>query len=141
MIIWIIYLLLSCLINFEDSVRDLTKTKSSAQNNEDGAIEANEQLYNSKYSCLICQIKLRVSILHIITFLISLCCCVYLISFFALYTGTKSLVLKIYYISIIEILLIKVVYGLLLASLRIVSIEAKLKVLYIIIYILDKYLT
>jgi hypothetical protein len=141
LIIWIIYLLLSCLINFEDSVRDIGKIKENAQNNENEANEANQQLYNRKYSCLICQIKLRVSILHIITFLITLCCCVYLISFFALYTGTKSKVLKIYYISIIEILLIKVVYGLILASLRIVSKEAKLKALYIIIYILDKYLS
>ena len=141
LIIWVIYLLFSCLINFEDSVRDITKAKYNAENNNnDDANEAKERIYYRKYSCLICQIKFRVSILHILTFLITLCCGVYLVSFFALYTGTKTRVLKIYYISIIEILLIKVVYGLILASLRIVSKEAKLKVLYIIIYILDKYL-
>ena len=138
LIIWIIYLLFSCLINFEDSVRDITKVKYNAENNDD---EESDRLYYRKYSCLICQIKFRVSILHIITFLITLCCGVYLVSFFALYTGTKTRVLKIYYISIIEMLLIKVVYGLILASLRIVSKEAKLKILYTIIYILDKYLS
>jgi len=86
-----------------------------------------------------CLIKLRVSVFHILTFSIALCCGVYLIAFFALYTGTKSLVLKIYYISIIEILLIKIIYGVILASLRIVSKEAKLKVMYLVIYVLDKY--
>ena len=141
-IIWIVYLLLSFLINFEDSVRDITKIKYETQkNNEDDANEEGDRLYYKKYNCLICQIKLRVSILHIITFLITLCCGVYLVSFFSLYTGTKSKVLKIYYISIIEIVLIKVVYGVILASLRIVSKEAKLKILYTIIYILDKYMS
>jgi hypothetical protein len=139
LIIWVIYLIFSCLINFEDSVIDITKAKKDSQKNEDDP--ANEMIYYRKYSCLICQIKFRVSILHIITFLITLCCGVYLVSFFALYTGTKTRVLKIYYISIIEMVLLKVVYGLILASLRIVSKEAKLKALYIIIYIFDKYLS
>lgn len=86
------------------------------------------------------QIKIRVSILHIFAFLLSLCCAIYLISFFSLYTGTKSKVLKIYYISIIEIVLIKLVYGAILAAFRIMSREGKLKILYTFVYILDKYI-
>jgi hypothetical protein len=96
MIIWIIYLLLSCLINFEESVKDLAKIKDKVQNNEDETNEANEQLYHRKYSCLICQIKFRVSITYIITFLIILCLDVYFASIYALIIVIKSLVLNIY---------------------------------------------
>ena len=145
LIIWVIYQLFSCLIDFEGQIKDLVAAKNNMQkkanSDEDNTSESNESMFYRKFSCMMCLIKLRVSIFHIITFSIALCCAVYLIAFFALYTGTKSLVLKIYYISIVEILLIKVVYGIILASLRIVSKEAKLKVMYMVIYILDKYLS
>ena len=145
LIIWVIYQLFSCLIDFEGQIKDLVAAKNNMQkksnSDEDNTSESNESMFYRKFSCMMCLIKLRVSIFHIITFSIALCCAVYLIAFFALYTGTKSLVLKIYYISIVEILLIKVVYGIILASLRIASKEAKLKVMYMVIYILDKYLS
>ena len=64
----------------------------------------------------------------------------YLTSFFAIYTGTKKLVLKAYYISIIEIVIIKFVYGLCLGSLRIAAEVNKFKNLYNFVYICDKYL-
>ena len=144
-IIWVIYQLFSFLIDFEGQIRELIAAKNNmqkkAKSDEDSISESNENMFYKKFSCLMCLIRLRVSIFHIITFSIALCCGLYLISFFALYTGTKSLVLKIYYISIVEILLIKIVYGVILASLRIVSKEAKLKALYVVIYILDKYLS
>ena len=143
LIIWVIYILLSFLIDFESSIRDLVEAKSNMQkqSNNDNDSESNKNQFYSKFSRLMCLIRLRVSIFHIVTFLIALGCGIYLISFFALYTGTKSLVLKIYYISIIEILLIKITYGMVLAGLRIVSIEARLKALYYVVYILDKYLS
>ena len=143
LIIWVIYILLSFLIDFESSIRDLVEAKSNMQkqSNNDNDSESNKNQFYSKFSRLMCLIRLRVSIFHIVTFLIALGCGIYLISFFALYTGTKSLVLKIYYISIIEILLIKITYGVVLAGLRIVSIEARLKALYYVVYILDKYLS
>ena len=142
-IIWVVYILLSFLIDFESSIRDLVEERSNMQkqSNNDNDSESNKNQIYSKFSRLMCLIRLRVSIFHIVTFLIALGCGIYLISFFALYTGTKSLVLKIYYISIIEILLIKITYGMVLAGLRIVSIEARLKALYYVVYILDKYLS
>ena len=145
LIIWVIYILFSCLIDFERSIRDLFETKNNMlkqSNSEDDSVnESNKKKLYSKFNHLMCLIILRASIFHILTFLIALGCGIYLIAVFALYTGTKSLVLKIYYISIVEILLIKITYGLVLAGLRIVSIEAKLKTLYYVVYILDKYLS
>jgi len=145
LIIWVIYQLLSCLIDFDGSIRDLVVTKNdmqkNANNEEDSISESNESMFYRKFSCLMCLIRLRISIFHILTFTIAVCCAIYLIAFFALYTGTRSLVLKIYYISIIEILLVKITYGMILSGFRIVSKEAKLKFLYIVVYILDKYLS
>ena len=139
-IIWVVYQLFSFLINFEGSIRDLTKEKHELIKKGDDDNGKNEEKYYRHYRCLMIQIKIRVSILHIFAFLLSLCCAIYLISFFSLYTGTKSKVLKIYYISIIEIVLIKLVYGAILAAFRIMSREGKLKILYTFVYILDKYI-
>ena len=83
-------------MNFEDSARDLIKIESDEKNNEDDGHEAIDKLYYGKYSCLLCQIKFRVSILSIITFLITLCCDVFFGFIFALYTIIKSWVLNIY---------------------------------------------
>ena len=140
-IIWVVYQLFSFLINFEGSIRDITKEKYELEKKEnDENNEKNVEKYYRHYRCLMIQIKIRVSILHIFALLLSLCCAIYLISFFSLYTGTKSIVLKIYYISIVEILLIKLVFGAILAAFRIMSREGKFKILYTFVYILDKYI-
>ena len=54
---------------------------------------------------------------------------------------TKRRVLTAYYVSIIEIILIKFVYGLCLASLRIAGEVNELKSLYKFVYIMDKYVS
>ena len=146
LIIWVIYQIFLYLIDFDRSIRNLVAAKNNMQkktnnDDDDNIIESNENNFYKKFSCLMCLIRLRISIFHILTFSIAVCCGIYLIAFFALYTGTKSLVLKIYYISIVEILLIKVAYGIILSGIRIVSKEAKLKALYIVVYILDNYLS
>ena len=80
-------------------------------------------------------------VFYIIVILITAFCFIYLVSFFGIYTGTKGKVFKIYYISIIEIILIKLVYGLCLASLRIAAEGNELKSLYKFVYYCDKYLS
>ena len=74
-------------------------------------------------------------------FIIIVFCTIYLISFFALYTGTRKRVFKAYYLSLIIILIIKFIYGFCLASLRIASKINKMKTLYKVVYILDKYIS
>ena len=86
-------------------------------------------------------IKIQTVVFYIIILIFTGFCSIYLVSFFAVYTGTKKLVLKTYYISIIEIILIKFVYGVSLASLRIAADNNELKTLYNFVYYLDKYLS
>ncbi len=86
-------------------------------------------------------IKIRTIIFFVIGFLLTVFCFIYLLSFFAYYTGTKSKVLKSYYIALIEIVLIKLVYGIVLASLRIAAEGNQIENIYKIVYICDKYIS
>ena len=86
-------------------------------------------------------LKCKIIIFYCIIFVFIIVFTFYLVSFFSIYTGTKSLVLEDYIISIFEILLIKLVYGICLASLRIASEGNELKYLYKLVYILDKFLS
>jgi len=147
-IVWIIYQMLSCVVDFHDKIKDMTTLKYELienQNTEhfdrDNIHDLNEDVYREKYEELIYQIKCRIALFYIISFIFILFFSIYLISFFSFYTGTKHRVLTAYYISIIEILLIKIVYGLILAILRIVSIIKGYKCLYYFVFILDKYLS
>ena len=128
-IIWIIYKLFSTLIDHRDKVNDLIKIRQELNKKEINEInlddnktekdeEINEDLYEIKYNELIGKIKNNMIIFFIIGILITILCAIYLISFFAIYTGTKTKVIKAYYITLIEIVLIKFVYGLCLAALR-----------------------
>ena len=100
-----------------------------------------QDIINEKYEELIQSIKTQTSVFYVVTLLFSGFCFSYLVSFFSIYTGTKEKVLKTYYISIIEIFIIKFVYGLSLAALRIAGETNRLKILYNFVYICDKYLS
>ena len=138
-IVWIIYRIFSLMLDNQDRIRafvilskDENKNKITENNDEDNT--------NEKYKELIKKIKIQTAVFYIIILLLTLLCFLYLVSFFAIYTGTKGKVFIAYYISIIEIILIKFVYGLCLASLRIASEGNELKSLYNFVCICDKYL-
>jgi len=145
-IVWIIYQLFSCVLDFHDRIKDMITLKSELIENQytedfdkDNIHDSNEGIYKEKYDELIYQIKCRISLFYVISFLFTLFFSIYLISFFSFYTGTKHRVLTAYYVSIIEILLIKIVYGTILASLRYASKIKGYKCLYNFVFILDKY--
>ena len=144
-IVWVIYQIFLCILDIEDGVMELLKVKNNSKNNENNDVESidevNEDLEKEKYNKLMSQMKIKMIIFYLVVFLLTIFCSIYLISFFSIYTGTKSLVLEAYYISIIEIVLIKFVYGIILAALRIVSTVNEYKWLYKFIYVLDKYLS
>ena len=154
---WVFYKIFIILLDNQDRIRSLVKlnedyatnktSKFTSKENEDGmnneVISTNNQLQQKieeKYDELMKKIKIQLAIFYIVNFLLTLFFFMYLTSFFAIYTGTKKLVLKAYYISIIEIVIIKFVYGLCLGSLRIAAEVNKFKTLYNFVYICDKYL-
>ena len=155
-IIWIIYKIFLCLLDIQDKVKELIKLKHdfSKKNNEDkdnkeidvdnmteNNEEINEELIQDKYNQLIKRIKITTIIFFIIGFALTIFCFIYLVSFFAIYTGTKSKVLKMYLISLVEIILIKIIYGICLAALRIGAEGNEIETIYKIVYLCDKYLS
>ena len=151
-IIWIIYKLFSTLIDHRDKVNDLIKIRQELNKKEINDInlddnktekdeEINEDLYEIKYNELIKKIKNNMIIFFIIGILITILCAIYLISFFAIYTGTKTKVIKAYYITLIEIVLIKFVYGLCLAALRKAGETNEIENVYKVPYFCNKYIS
>ena len=146
-IIWVFYKAFLILIDHRDKVNDLIKIRQELNKeitNEDNKTEKeeiNEELYGKKYDELIRRIKIHMSIFFVIGFLITAFCFIYLISFFAIYTGTKSKVFQAYYITLIEVALIKFVYGLCLASLRKAGESNEVKNVYNVSYICNKYIS
>ena len=130
------------IINIEE-IRDIKINKLQSDNNDIISItDGNKQdIINNKYEKLIRTIRIQMAIFYIVILLFTGFCFSYLTSFFAIYTGTKEKVLKTYYISIIEIFIIKFVYGLSLGALRIGAEVNELKILYNFVYICDKYLS
>jgi len=141
---WVIYKIFLCLLDMQDKIKELVEmqNKNNDQSNVDENIEEmNNESIQNKFKEVMKNMKCKIIIFYFIIFVFIIVFALYLISFFSIYTGTKSLVLETYIISIIEILLIKLVYGICLASLRIASEGSELKCLYKFVYILDKYLS
>ena len=143
-IVWAVYKIFLCLLDIQDNVKELIKLKSK-NNNENNAdnnnFEINGENIENNLNQIMKTLKCRIIIFYIIIFVFIVLFTLYLISFFSIYTGTKDDVLLAYIISIIEILVIKLVYGICMASLRIASEGNELKSLYKIVYILNKYLS
>ena len=139
-IIWVIYKLFLCLLDHRDKVNDLIRIRQGINKGENNNEEINEELYDKKYNELIKRIKIHMSIFFIIGILITAFCFIYLVSFFAIYTGTKSKVFKAYYITLIEIAIIKFIYGLCLASLRKAGEVNEIENVYKVPYICNKYI-
>ena len=144
-IIWIIYRLFILVLDNQDKIRALVKQDNYVDKIKESMDETNlnkqKEIINEKYSDLMKKIKIQTAAFYLVVIVLTALCFIYLVSFFAIYTGTKSRVLKAYYISLIEIVLIKLVYGLILGSLRIAADSNELKKLYNFVYILDKYVS
>ena len=139
-IVWVIYRIFLLLLDNQDRIRALVNLNNNDKNREKNIDENEDDNFNNKFQELIKKIKIQTAVFYIIILLLTILCFIYLLSFFAIYTGTKGKVFTVYYISIIEIILIKFVYGLCLASLRIAGEGNGLKSLYNIVCFCDKYL-
>ena len=135
-IIWIIYKIFLCLLSNNDKTKEVLKMMHYNNKYNLGKIEA----VNRKYSNLMWKIKFKISIYSIIEFLLLIFAFLYLSVFCSVYTGTKSKVFKAYGLALIEVLIIKIIYGIVLAILRYVSISYRKKGLYDAVLFMNTYL-
>ena len=155
-IIWVFYKIFLLFLDNQDRIRALVELKNDKKNNNiisekfkrrndelesDSSEEEQLNPYIAlRYDEFMRRLKIQITVFYIIIFIFTGFCAIYLVTFFAFYTGTKRRVIKAYYISIIEIIIIKFIYGLSIAALRIASEKNKYKRLYNFVYICDKYL-
>ena len=155
-IVWLIYKIFLFFLDNEESIRNLIKfnKESLISDEKDEKIKRKDSVMshisddellkkttNQRYEQLIRKMKIKITVYFVFMMLLSFFCSFYLITFFGVYTGTKRLVMKAYYISIIEIILIKFVWGLVLCYFRIAAERNESTRLYRIVYICDKYLS
>ena len=143
-IVWAVYKIFLCLLDIQDNVKELIKFKNknnNEKNDENKNDEMNDESIENNIKQIMKTLKCRIIIFYCVIFVFIILFTLYLISFFSIYTGTKDDVLFGYIISIAEILVIKLVYGICIASIRIASEGNELKSLYKVVYILDKYLS
>ena len=146
-ILWIIYKIFLYLLDCSDKIKELLLLKKALKEEDfveelnDNSDEKNQNIINKKYKEQASHMRFRIFIFYLLMFAIIIFCTIYLISFFSIYTGTKKKVFTAFFISLFEILLIKIVYGLCLASLRLASKVNKMKSLYNLVYIFDKFIS
>ena len=136
LIIWIIYKIFLCLLTNNDKIKDILKmihlNKKYNMNKE--------YIINKKIQNLIRKIKLKIAIYTIVEILLLVFCFLYLTVFCTVYTGTQEKVFKAYGIALIEILIIKIIYGIALAIMRHVSLSKEKKGLYDVVLFMNTYL-
>ena len=136
-IVWVIYKIFLCILNNEDIIKKYLKkninTSISSKNDD-------IKLNNKKLNNLLYKIKSGMVAFFIIEFIIGIVCLIYLTTFCAVYTGTKKKIFKTYGIALVEVLIIKIIYGILLGIFRKVGLAKQKKVLYNISYYLDSFL-
>jgi len=124
---FIIYKALSFLINYSYKLNEIKNIPK----------EETEQQYNKiKFWN-----KIKLIVYYIVEFALLIVFFLYLISFCGVYTGTQSKLVQSYGIALIEIVIIKIIYGLILGILRRVSLSYKINKLYNVARLLDIYLS
>ena len=135
-IIWIIYTIILCLWNNNDKIKEILRLIHASKKygiNKDNVI-------NKKYDNLGYKIKFKVAVYTFIEFLLLAFSFSYLVTFGTVYTGTINKVLKSYGIALIEVLIIKIIYGITLSILRKISLDKGKKSLYNVVLFMDTYL-
>ena len=132
LIVWIIFKFFYCLLDNDGKIRKII---------EDKKMIINRKKKENKYNKLIYGIKRNIIIYLCIQFVLITFCSFYLITFCGIYIGTKNKIFQAYGIALIEIIIIKIIYGAILGILRKVSLYAEKSKLYNIVLIFNKYIS
>ena len=125
---FIIYKGMSFLINND---RKIAEIESIAKGNN-GDI-------NSKFEKMMFWAKIKIIIFYAVTFILVFIFYLYLIAFCGVYSQTNELLVESYGIAIIEVIIIKILYGLVLGILRKISLWQKIDKLYLVVRLFDLY--
>ena len=135
-ITWIIYIIINCLLTNKGKYNEIINIKKSKKKEKEKKIE----LINKKYKSLISKMKTKLIAYYIIQFILIIFFFIYLVTLGAVYPGTMKRIFLTYGITLLEALIIKMIYGLVLGILRHISLSNKNSKIYNVILIFDKYI-
>ena len=137
LIVWVIYRIFLCILNNEKSIKKYLRNHIRKSNtSENTNLRENSKSFNK----LLYKIKYGMIVYFVIQFATIIICLLYLTAFCAVFTGTKAKIFKTYGIALVEVLIIKILYGILLGILRKVGLAKKKRFLYNIAYYFDKFI-
>ena len=141
LIVWVIYKIYLCLLNNDNIIAKYLKGKTNNNGgniteNSDGEKKMKEN--EKKMKNLLSRIRTGMIAFFVIELILGILCLLYLTTFCAIYTGTKKKIFKTYGIALVEVLIIKILYGITLGILRKVALSKKIRILYKIVYYFDK---
>ncbi len=137
LIVWVIYRIFLCIINNDTIINKyMNKSLTKSTTSENSDLRENNKMMNK----LVSKIRNGMIIYFIIELIAVILCLLYVTTFSAIYIGTKAKVFKTYLITLVELLIIKIVYGIILGILRKIGLDKKIKTLYKIAYYFDRYI-
>ena len=131
LIVWVIYKIFLCIISNEGSIKRYLRAKLNKANKDGNKLQ-------KKFDDFKFKVKVRMIIYFVLMFLVCIVCLLYITTFCAVYTGTKKYVFRTYGIALVEVLIIKIVYGIVLGIIRKVGLNKQNRTLYKIAYYFDK---
>ena len=134
MICWIVYIILTCLMTNKGKYNEILDIKKSKKK------ENKMKLVEKKYASLKRKIKIKITLYSIIQFILIIFFTIYSVTLCAIFYGTMNNIYLAYVIALIEVLVIKILYGLVLSILRQVSLSYDKKGLYNAVLFMDNYI-
>ena len=136
LILWIIYVIFECLLSNKGKYNEILNIKYLNKISK----KSKPQLIGKKIDSLISKMKTKIIIYYIIQFALLIFFFIYLVALGAVYTGTIKKVFTSYGIAILELIILKLIYGLVLGILRYYSIENQKSSMYNFVLFMDTYL-
>ena len=135
-ITWMIYIIIKCLLTVKGKYNEILNISKSQKKDKEQKIE----LINKKYKSLISKMKNKLIVYYIIQFILIIFFFIYLVTLCAIYSGTMKKIFLTYGIALLEVLIIKIIYGLVLGILRHISLSNKNNKMYNYVLFFDKYI-
>ena len=136
LVTWVIYLIIMCLLTNKGKYNEILNIKNSKKKSK----EKKTELINKKYEALISKMKIKLIIYYIVQFILIIFFFIYLLALGAVFPGTMKKIFASYGVAILEVIIIKILYGLILGVLRSVSLSGQKSGMYNIVKIFDKYI-
>lgn len=136
LIVWFIYIIFECLLSNKGKYNEILMIKYLNKIPK----ESKPQLISKRINSLLSKMKTKMIIYYIIQFALIIFFFIYLVVLCAVYTGTMDKIFTSYGIAILELIILKLIYGLILGILRYYSIENQKSSMYNFVLFMDTYL-